>query len=35
WQGKPLTIFSDGSVIASGDARCHQDVLSTIRAATV
>ena len=33
WSGKELTIDSDGAVIASGDARCHQDVLATIKAA--
>ena len=33
WHGKPLTIHSTDEVIASGDARCHQDVLTTIRAA--
>jgi len=33
WSGKPLTLESAGDVIASGDARCHQDVLKTIKAA--
>lgn len=33
WSGKELTIQSGGDVIASGDARCHQDVLLTIKAA--
>ncbi|HBU97874.1 inositol monophosphatase family protein, partial [Thalassospira lucentensis] len=33
WSGKPLTMESAGDVIASGDARCHHDVLVTIKAA--
>jgi len=34
WSGKPLHIDSAGDVVASGDARCHQDVLATIKAAS-
>ena len=33
WSGNPLTMASAGDVIASGDARCHHDVLVTIKAA--
>ncbi|WP_033070499.1 histidinol-phosphatase [Thalassospira australica] len=33
WSGTALTMDSRGDVIASGDARCHQDVLTTIKAA--
>ncbi|MBO6580799.1 MAG: histidinol-phosphatase [Thalassospira sp.] len=33
WSGNPLDIDSAGDVVASGDARCHQDVLATIKAA--
>lgn len=33
WAGKPLHIESSGDVVASGDARCHQDVLATIKMA--
>jgi len=33
WSGKELGIDSAGDVIASGDARCHADVLATIKGA--
>jgi inositol-phosphate phosphatase/L-galactose 1-phosphate phosphatase/histidinol-phosphatase len=33
WSGKELTIDSAGDVVASGDARCHQEVLASIKAA--
>ncbi len=35
WRGRPLTINSDGTFIASGDAHCHADVLTMIRAEIV
>jgi inositol-phosphate phosphatase/L-galactose 1-phosphate phosphatase/histidinol-phosphatase len=30
WQGQPLTIWSDGRVVASGDARTHAEALAVL-----